>query len=117
MTLIISCRSTVIINITTVSLIYDNSIPEAYRFIMGFPSIVIMNIMASRIYRNVNSGVFRIRGVDGPSTIAEINFSGHGMREISLNGTRVNSCISGRTTVFELQKEIGSINFVGEKRV
>ncbi len=108
-----------ILNITTVSLVYVDSIPEAYRLIMGFPCIVIMNIMASRIYRNVNSGVFRLgQGANGTSAIANINLSGHGMDEIIFNQTGIGSVVSRGTMEFEVQKEIGSVDLViGEHRV
>lgn len=78
-----------------------------------------MNIMASRIYRNVNSGVFQIRQlqVNGPSTIADIKLNGHRMGEINLNRAGIGSGVSGGTTVFELQKENGSLDFIGENRV
>ena len=82
-----------------------------------------MNIMASRIYRNVNSGVFRFRQrANGPSDLANIKLNGHRMDEISLNqtgiGIGIGSGVSGGTMVFEVQKEIGLVDFVvGEHRV
>ncbi len=101
-------RSTVILNITTVSLVYVDSIPEAYRLIMGFPCIVIMNIMASRIYRNVNSGVFRLgQGENGTSAIANINLSGHGMDEIIFNQTGIGSVVSREQWSSRYRKKLG----------
>ena len=86
---------------------------------MGFPCIVIMNIMASRIYRNVNSGVFRLgQGENGTSAIANINLNGHGMDDIIFNQTGIESGVSGGTMEFDVQKEIGSVDLViGEHRV
>ncbi len=80
---------------------------------------MIMNIMASRIYRNVNSGVFRFKQqANGMSTMATIKLNGHRMDEISLNQTGIGSGVSGRTMVFEVQKEIGSVDcVVGDHRV
>ena len=61
---------------------------------MGFPCSVIMNIMASRIYRNVNFGVFRFRQrANGPSDMENIKLNGHRMDEISLNQTGIGSGI------------------------
>ena len=84
---------------------------------MGFPCIVIMNIMASRIYRNVNSGVFRLgQGANGTSSMANINLNRHGM--IVFNQTGIESGVSKGTMEFEVQKEIGSVDLViGEHRV
>ncbi|KAF5329786.1 hypothetical protein D9619_009093 [Psilocybe cf. subviscida] len=50
--------STVFLNLITVIMYYINSLPAAYRAILGFPSILLMNVMASRIYRNTKFGRF-----------------------------------------------------------
>ncbi|KAF5329254.1 hypothetical protein D9619_009376 [Psilocybe cf. subviscida] len=50
--------STVFLNLGTVILYYNDALPLAYRAILAFPSVLLMNIMASRIYRNTKLGRF-----------------------------------------------------------
>ncbi|KAF9047785.1 hypothetical protein BJ165DRAFT_1527046 [Panaeolus papilionaceus] len=52
--------STVGISLITVITFYISSIPPIYRVVMGFPDIALMNIMASRIYRNTKLGIFNL---------------------------------------------------------
>ncbi|KAF9047784.1 hypothetical protein BJ165DRAFT_1610475 [Panaeolus papilionaceus] len=52
--------STVGINIITVIIFYIDRIPVPYRLIMGIPDIVLMNVMACRIYRNTKLGIFSL---------------------------------------------------------
>ncbi|PPR01380.1 hypothetical protein CVT24_006218 [Panaeolus cyanescens] len=52
--------STVGINLITVIMFYITSIPATYRLIIGIPDIVLMNVMACRIYRNTKLGIFSL---------------------------------------------------------
>lgn len=77
-------RTTVVFDIATVTLVYTNSVPLPFRDIMGFPGVVIMNVMAGRIYRNINASAFN------PSTTPQSSFSEkkcnrQHVEEISLN--------------------------------
>lgn len=53
------CRSTVSIHMLTIMTYYIKAIPLVLRSAMlGFPTIMLMNVMASRIYRNTKLGRF-----------------------------------------------------------
>lgn len=83
-------RTTVVVDITTVTLFYTESVPPPYRYILGCPDIVVMNIMASRIYRNINSGISTRtttpQSSENSKSLATICNRQH-VEEISLNQT------------------------------
>ncbi|KJA26661.1 hypothetical protein HYPSUDRAFT_1063858 [Hypholoma sublateritium FD-334 SS-4] len=111
--------STVVLNISTVGLVYAKSIPVSYRDIMGFPCIVIMNIMASRIYRNVNSGAFHLKPnvSSNVSDTLRFNSNGHQVEEISLNQTASGNSVPVDTRFvggLVRGKSSQSFNFVGD---
>lgn len=106
-------RSTVIFNVTTMILLYTKSIPVAYRDIMAFPSIVIINIMASRIYRNVNCRAFQTESqANGSSIVTDIKFNQH---QVVSEGTTLDDVESRKQGVF-LQKNTDSFKSVGDDR-
>lgn len=81
-------RTAVIFQITSVTILYTPSVPAPFLNITGFLSTVIMNVMASRIYRNTCNAL-------GPTNTPLTSFAEKCNRkhveEISLN-----QIISGR---------------------
>jgi len=61
--------TTISLNLITVSLFFNRSIPVVYRSFIGIPNIVLMNSMACHVYRNVRFGVY----VENASTITTIS--------------------------------------------
>lgn len=94
-------------------LLYTKSIPVAYRDIMAFPSIVIINIMASRICRNVNCRAFQTESqANGSSIVTDIKFNQH---QVVSEGTTLDDVESRKQGVF-LQKNTDSFKSVGDDR-
>ncbi|KAF9047786.1 hypothetical protein BJ165DRAFT_1468156 [Panaeolus papilionaceus] len=52
--------STFAIGLTTLVLYYIDSLPQAYRLVLGLPGVVVINIMACKIYRNTRLGIFEL---------------------------------------------------------
>ncbi|KAF8954564.1 hypothetical protein BDZ97DRAFT_1676531 [Flammula alnicola] len=50
---------TIIIQIITAITFFNQSIPQVYRAVIPIPNVIIINIMAGRIYRNTKLGIFR----------------------------------------------------------
>ena len=106
-------RSTVIFNVTTMILLYTRSIPVAYRDIMAFPSIVIINIMASRIYRNVNCRALQTESqANEPTILTDIKFS---QEQVASEGTL--NGVKNRNHGAFLQKNNDSLMCVGNNMV
>ena len=55
-------RSTVVLYILTVMMLYIKGIPQAYSAILGNPNVAIMNAMACRMYRNTKLGLYNLPG-------------------------------------------------------
>ncbi|KAF8956571.1 hypothetical protein BDZ97DRAFT_1925371 [Flammula alnicola] len=51
--------STIIIHIITGITFFNHSIPQPYRGVLPIPNVLVINIMAGRIYRNTKLGIFR----------------------------------------------------------
>jgi hypothetical protein len=56
---IIAYRSTVGITFLSVTFIAVKSIPGVYRSAIAIPNIMLINVMACRVYRNTKFGIFR----------------------------------------------------------
>jgi hypothetical protein len=60
-------RSTVVIYILTVMMLYIKGIPQAYSAMLGNPNVAIMNAMACRMYRNAKLGLYKLPGPNATS--------------------------------------------------
>ena len=108
------------LNVSTVGLVYAKSVPASYRDILAFPCIVIMNVMASRIYRNVNSGAFHLKPNVSSNVSGTLMFNSnvHQVEEISLNQTESGNTVPGdKRLAGVLGKSSQSFNFVGDYEV
>lgn len=107
-----------VLNISTVSLLYARSVPLSYRDIPSFPCIVIMNIMASRIYRNVNSGAFQITPSGAScNTWGTLRFDRDRSDAITVDETGSGSDVTGGDGLLIIGKKNESTHVFGEQEV
>ena len=57
--IILTYRSTVGLTFLSVTFITIESIPAVYRSAVGIPNIMLVNVMACRVYRNTKFGIFK----------------------------------------------------------
>ncbi|KDR73140.1 hypothetical protein GALMADRAFT_72670 [Galerina marginata CBS 339.88] len=51
--------TTISLNLLTICLFFNESVPVVYRSFIGVPNIVIMNVMACHVYRNIKFGYYK----------------------------------------------------------
>lgn len=74
-----------LMNITTIIMFHIDSLPLAYRTIMAFPGIMLMNIMASRLYRNTKSGAINLPSRANLPSHSAIQLSGLSLPQANYN--------------------------------
>ena len=97
------------LNITIVIMLYTKSLPAAYRNIMAMPNIAIVNIMASRIYRNVN---FQAHAQANGSLATDIRFN---ERQVASEGTTLDDAESRKRGAL-FQENSDYFRSVGDNR-
>ncbi len=102
-------RSTVMFNITIVIMLYTKPLPEAYRNIMAMPNIAVVNIMASRIYRNVN---FQAHAQANGSLATDIKINGC---QVASVGSTVDDAESRKHGAHDQENRV-SFRCVGDNR-
>ena len=91
-TSIITYRSTVGLAFLSVIFITIESIPAVYRSAIGIPDIMLINVMACRVYRNTKFGIFRetTSDFDLPTENPDISIAFNGNNPPTQRGTSGN---------------------------
>ncbi|KAF8912001.1 hypothetical protein CPB84DRAFT_1820711 [Gymnopilus junonius] len=96
--------TTVVFSLLTVIMLYIPGLPGAYRTMFTVPNLVVMNIMACRVFRNTKFGLFRESIVPGIRSRCEDDKSGGSVLPFSTAERR--HPVSGRTTFMEMDGPI-----------
>ncbi|KAF9047787.1 hypothetical protein BJ165DRAFT_1387746 [Panaeolus papilionaceus] len=79
--------STVAVSLLNLVVYYIDALPQSYRLIMGEPDIVLINIMACRIYRNTRLGIFELPTMRStPTSNSAIRFAPTGIAATGRSG-------------------------------
>ncbi|KAF8154826.1 hypothetical protein B0H34DRAFT_718046 [Crassisporium funariophilum] len=78
--------TTVTTSLMTVIMLYIDSVPIAYRTMFTVPNIMLMNVMACRVFRNTKFGLFRETAISTSKMMSRDDVTGPSVIPLSLRG-------------------------------